>query len=239
LLNESFTVYEEGSKLCRPPATLPMLEKLCNRARHTYATYCSNSGGPPTTHSLTLPDDIHDLSAFGGTKGGVVKSPASSPPKGDTPSSDSSPAASGDCSAANSEQSQYGIPYSTCAQDVNGGTQGAPQDFTRSLYMPQEQSMLPSFENRYLVPSGGTQYPPPSQENAHQQNLLVIPPAEENEVDLDAFGYPHQPMQYNPYPRPEQFQDIFVGEDTGVQPPQNPQEDAWSMFVRSFGFPGM
>lgn len=215
-----------------------MLEKLCNRARHSYATYCSNSGGRPTTHPLTLPDDIHNLSAFGGTKGGVVKSPASSPPKGDTSSSDSSPAASGVC-AANSEQSQYGIPYSTCAQDVNGGTQGAPQDFTPSLYMPQEESMLPSFENGYFVSSEGTQYPP-SQENAHQQNLLVLPPAEENpELDLEAFGYPHQPMQYNMYPRPEQFQDIFVGEDTGVQPPQNPQEDAWSMFVSSFGFPGM
>ena len=221
-----------------------MLEKLCNRARHTYATYYSNSGGPPTTQSLTLPDDIHDLSAFGGTKGGVVKSPASSPPKGDTSSSSPSPAASGDCSANSAQpppmqQSQYGIPYSACAQDVSGGAQGAPQDFTPSLYMPQEQSMLPSFENEYSVASEGTQYPPPSQECAHQQNPLVLPPAENSEIDPEGFGYPHQPMHYGMYPRPEQFQDIFVDENTGVQTPQNPQDDAWSMFVSSFGFPGM
>ncbi|KAI0285848.1 fungal-specific transcription factor domain-containing protein, partial [Russula aff. rugulosa BPL654] len=81
LLEESFTVYEQGSRLCRPPATVPMLEKLCARARHTYATFCSNAGRGPQITPITLPDDIHDLSAFGGTKGGVIKSPASSPPK--------------------------------------------------------------------------------------------------------------------------------------------------------------
>src|SRR6266576_1143404 len=66
-----------------------MLEKLCVRARHTYAAFSSNAGGGPQMIRVTLPDDIHDLSAFGGTKGGVIKSPASSPPK-DTPSPDSS-----------------------------------------------------------------------------------------------------------------------------------------------------
>ena len=99
--------------------------------------------------------------------------------------------------------------------------------------------MLPPFENEYSVASEGTQYPPPSQEGAHQQNPLVLPPAENSEIDPEGFGYPHQPMHYGMYPRPEQFQDIFVDENTGVQTPQNPQDDAWSMFVSSFGFPGM
>jgi hypothetical protein len=228
-----------------------MLEKLCNRARHTYATYCSNSGSSQTILPLTLPDDIHDLSAFGGTKGGVVKSPASSPPKGDTPSSDSPPA-SGDCSANSAQQpqpppgpgpspiqqsqsqSQYGMPYVACAQDV---TQGAPPDFRPSLYVvPQEQSILPSFQNGYSVSSERTQYPPPSQESAHQQNPLVLPPTEENpELNYEALGFPQQPTQYSLYPQLEQFRDIFMGENPNVQPAQLPQNDVWWEFVDDLG----
>jgi len=218
-----------------------MLEKLCNRARHTYATYCSNtSGGPQTTLPLTLPDDIHDLSAFGGTKGGVVKSPASSPPKGDTPSSSSeSPTASPGNSAQPQpqagpipgpiQQSQYGMPYSACAQDVTGGTQGAP-DFRASLYVPQEQSMLPPFQNGYSVSSERTQFPPPSQESAHQQNPLMLPPTEETlEVDLEALGLP--PMRYSLYPQ----LNIFTGENAGVQHPQIPQDAVWWDIVDDLG----
>jgi hypothetical protein len=227
-----------------------MLEKLCNRARHTYATYCSNSGSSQTILPLTLPDDIHDLSAFGGTKGGVVKSPASSPPKGDTPSSSDSPPASGDCSANSAQQpqpppgpgpspiqqsqSQYGMPYVACAQDV---TQGAPPDFRPSLYVvPQEQSTLPSFQNGYSVSSERTQYPPPSQESAHHQNPLVLPPTEENpELNYEALGFPQQPTQYSLYPQLEQFRDIFMGENPNVQPAQLPQNDVWWEFVDDLG----
>jgi hypothetical protein len=239
-----------------------MLEKLCTRARHTYATFCSNTSmGSQTTHPLTLPDDIHDLSAFGGTKGGVIKSPASSPPKGDTPSSESSlSAGSGDCSANSAQppsagpvpgpiqqqQSQYGMPYST-AQGVTGTGAQETRDFGPSLYVPrsqQQQSMLPSFEGGYSVSSERTQFSPPSQqESAHQQsqNPMVLLTAEDTlDVDLAALGLPpvsQQPMQYSLYPQLDQFRDIFMGENenASVQSPQMPQDDVWWKFVDDLG----
>jgi hypothetical protein len=222
-----------------------MLEKLCSRARHTYSTFSSNttSGGAQTTVLLTLPDDIHDLSAFGGTKGGVIKSPASSPPKGDTPSPESTTlsAVSGDGSATSAQpgpiqqqqqQSQYGMPYST-AQD-------APPDFSSPLFAPQEQTMLPSFEGGYSVSPERAEFPPPSQESAQQQDnpMLLLSTDDALEFDLEALGLPpisQQPMQYSLYPQLEQFRDILMGGDTSVQPPQMPQDDVWWEFVGDLG----
>ncbi|KAI0255861.1 fungal-specific transcription factor domain-containing protein, partial [Lactifluus subvellereus] len=88
LLDQSVAVYEEGSRPCRPAATLPMLEKLRDRAHHTYSAYCANiNGGPQTVVPPNLPDDIHELSAFGGTKGAVInKSPSGSPQGSGAPS---------------------------------------------------------------------------------------------------------------------------------------------------------
>jgi len=228
-----------------------MLEKLCNRARHTYSTFCSNtSGGPQTTLSLTLPDDIHDLSAFGGTKGGVIKSPASSPPKYDAPSPESAASPDG---LANSplpqlpagsvprsiQQPPFGMPY-CIAQDVAHAERA--QDFEPSVFVQQGQAMLPpSFESGYSVSSERTQFPPPSQESAQQQNPLILLPTEGGalEVDFEAFGLPpisQQPMQYSLYPQLEQFRDIFMGENTSAQPIQISQDDVWWKFVDDLGF---
>jgi len=231
-----------------------MLEKLCARARHVYATFCSNGGGGGSQMMLiTFPDDIHDLSAFGGTKGGVIKSPASSPPK-DTPSPESLPAVSGDCASISPhlppagsipgpgpvQQSQYGMPYSTATAVQDAITTPTPtsSDFEPSIFVqPQEQqSMLPSFESGYPVPSEGTQYPSsPPQESAHQQNPMV-------KVDLDALGLPpvsQQPMQYSLYPQLEQFRDIFMDDNTSIQPPQVPQDEVWWKFVDDLGIQGI
>jgi len=217
--------------LLRQHRSQPMLEKLCGRARHTYSTFCSNtSGGSQTTLPLTLP--------------------ASSPPKGgDTPSPKSSlSAVSGECPASLAQppagsipgsiqqQSPFGIPYST-PQDVTR-IQRTPE-FRPSLFVPQERTMLPSFESGYSVSSERTQFPPPSQGSAQQQNPSVILPTEETlDVDLEALGLhpiPQQPMQYSLYPQLEQFRDIFMGENTGAQPPQTPQDDVWWKFVDDLG----
>lgn len=106
LLDQSVAVYEEGSRPCRPAATVPMLEKLRSRAHHTYSAYCATvTGRPGTLLSINLPDDIHDLSAFGGTKGAVInKSPSNSPHGSSAPSPDST--LSGDI-PANSAHSQH------------------------------------------------------------------------------------------------------------------------------------
>ncbi|KAF8269849.1 hypothetical protein EI94DRAFT_1573121, partial [Lactarius quietus] len=90
LLDQSVAVYEEGSGPCRPPATVPMLDKLRSRAHHTYTAYCDSVNGcPGALIPLNLPD-IHDLSAFGGTKGAVItKSPSNSPHGSNAPSPDS------------------------------------------------------------------------------------------------------------------------------------------------------
>ncbi|KAI9511610.1 fungal-specific transcription factor domain-containing protein [Russula earlei] len=121
LLDQSLTVYEEGSRLSRPPATMPMLEKLRHRAHHAYSAFASNmSGGSQTPLPFTLPDNIHDLSAFGGTRGGVIsKSPTNSPEGSGAPSPpDSSLSAlSADVSANSIHQparsSQSPIPLAT------------------------------------------------------------------------------------------------------------------------------
>lgn len=242
-----------------------MLEKLCARARHTYATFCSNPGDGRQITPITLPDDIHDLSAFGGTKGGVIKSPASSPPKDAfSPDSESSlSAVSGrDCPSRSTQsptagsdptqvqQSQYVMPYTTttaaAAQDATP-TQISP-DFGPSMFVqPQDQqSMLPSFEPGYSVHSGGTQFSSsPLQESAHQRNPMTLLPREGLEVDLEALGLPPisqqqtQPMQYSLYPQLEQFRDIFMGDDTEVHPPRVPQDEVWWRFVDDLGIQGI
>jgi len=243
-----------------------MLEKLCARARHTYATFCSNAGGRPQTTLITLPDDIHDLSAFGGTKGGIIKSPASSPPK-DIPSSpDSSLSAvpGSDCTSISAQspaagsnicpvhQSQYVMPYTTtaaaaaAAQDVTPTPTQISPDFGSSMFVqtPQEQqSMLPSFECGYSVPSEGTQFSSssPLQESTNQQNPMVLLPREGLEFDFEALGLPpvcQQPMQYSLYPQLEQFRDIFIGDTTDV-PPQVPQHEVWWKFIDDLGIQGI
>jgi len=81
-----------------------MLDKLRSRAHHTYTAYCDSVNGcPGALIPLNLPD-IHDLSAFGGTKGAVItKSPSNSPHGSNAPSPDSIHSAD---VTANSVQSQ-------------------------------------------------------------------------------------------------------------------------------------
>jgi hypothetical protein len=62
---------------------------------------------------------------------------------------------------------------------------------------------------------------------------MVLLPREGLEFDLEALGLPpvsQQPMQYSLYPQLEQFRDIFMGENTDVQPPQVPQHEGWWRF---------
>ena len=74
---------------------------------------------------------------------------------------------------------------------------------------------------------------------------MVLLPRDGLEVDLRALGLPpvsQQPMQavqYNLYPQLEQFRDIFMGENTDVQPPQVPQDEVWWRFVDDLGIQGI
>lgn len=239
-----------------------MLEKLCARARHTYATFCSNTGRGPQITPITLPDDIHDLSAFGGTKGGVIKSPASSPPK-DTSSPESSLSAvsGGDCPPRSAQsptaghnpcqvqRSQYVMPYTGTTAAPAPAQDATPRqtspDFAPSMFVqPEEQQpILPSFERGYSVSSEGTLFSSsPLQVSEHQQNPMTLLPREGLEVDLEALGLPtvsQEPMQYSLYPQLEQFRDIFMGENTDVQPPQVPQDEVWWKFVDDLGIQGI
>jgi len=219
--------------------------------------FCTNAGGTGSQTTIPpLPDDIHDLSAFGGTKGGVIKSPASSPPK-DTPSPDSSLSvvSGGDCpcpslSASSPggsipgsgpvQQSQYGMPYSTDTVAQDATPRQTPPDFAPSMFVQtqEQQSMHPSFESGFSVPSEGTQFSSPLQETASQQTPVVVLPRDNLEVDLDALGLPplcQQPMQYSLYPQLEQFRDVYMGEDTSGQAPQVPQDAMWWKIADDLG----
>ena len=84
-----------------------MLEKLRTRAHHTYSAYCDTvNGRPGALIPHNLPDDIHDLSAFGGTKGVVVtKSPSNSPHGSNAPSPDSTLSADVPANSVHSQRS--------------------------------------------------------------------------------------------------------------------------------------
>jgi hypothetical protein len=146
------------------------------------------------------------------------------------------------------------MPFTTTAaaataQDATP-TQTSP-DFGPSMFVQtpdqQQQSILPSYERGYSVSSEGAQFSsssPSSQEGACQQNPnRMVLPREGLEVDLEALGLPppvsQQPMQYNLYPQLDQFRDIFMGENTDVQPPQVPQDEVWWRFVDDLGIQGV
>ena len=266
-----------------------MLQRLRNRAHHTYSTFCSNiNGGSQIPLPLTRRDDIHDLSAFGGTKGSVIsKSPTSSPRESEAPSLDSCPSAvSGDIPANSAypqrssrsptslpchspltysssgssplhqpdgqvmtqvsygcipgpiQQPQFGLSYTT-DQDTTP-TQRAP-DFQPSMFLPHDHSLLPSLETGYSVSQETAQFRPTALEGTQQQNPLASMPVEEGFLDFDfeALGLlpvpQQQPMQYNQYPQLQQFQDIFMGDDPSVQPPQTPMDDVWWKFADDLG----
>ncbi|KIJ65704.1 hypothetical protein HYDPIDRAFT_110852 [Hydnomerulius pinastri MD-312] len=76
-LDQAMLLYERGSEPCRPPATLPVLQKLRSRAvsaltgRQMGATYCDASGSP------SAPDELEVLK---GSRTVITKtSPSSSP----------------------------------------------------------------------------------------------------------------------------------------------------------------
>jgi hypothetical protein len=86
-----------------------MLEKLRARAHHAYSAYCDTvNGRPGAPIPLNLPDDIHDLSAFGGTKGAVItKSPSNSPHGSSAPSPESTLSADIPTNSAHSQCSSH------------------------------------------------------------------------------------------------------------------------------------
>jgi hypothetical protein len=86
-----------------------MLEKLRSRAHHTYSAYCDTVNGlPGALIPHNLPDDIHDLSAFGGTKGAVItKSPSNSPHGSDAPSPESILSVDVPTNSAHSQRSSH------------------------------------------------------------------------------------------------------------------------------------
>jgi len=137
------------------------------------------------------------------------------------------------------QQPQFGLPY-PADQDTTP-TQRAP-DFQPSMFVPQDQSLLPSFETGYSVSQETVQFHPTAQEGTHQQNPLASMPVEEGILDFDfeALGLPpvpqQQPMRYNQYPQLQQFQDVFMGGDPSVgQPAQIPMDDVWWKFVDDLG----
>ncbi|KAH9967272.1 fungal-specific transcription factor domain-containing protein [Russula dissimulans] len=265
LLDQSVVVYEEGSRLCRPPATMPMLNKLRRRAYHTYSAYASTLDGEPQAPlPFTAPDDIHDLSAFGGTKGSVIsRSPTNSPQVSAAPSPDSSSllTVSTDITAIaaahppRSSQSPISLSHSSPLTFSSGGSSPPRQsDSPRAVSygsIPQAQagfipgpSQPPQFGMPY--PTGTPQDPIPTQgapdfgpSLLEQQNTLLSLPTREEilDIDLEELGLPlgPQPMQYSQFPQLEQFQDILMGDSTAARPPQIPQDDAWWQFVDDLG----
>jgi hypothetical protein len=109
------------------------------------------------------------------------------------------------------------------------------------MFVPHDQSLLPSLETGYSVSQETAQFHPTTQEGTQQQNPLASMPVEEGFLDFDfeALGLlpvpQQQPLQYNQYPQLQQFQDIFMGDDPSVQPPQTSMDDVWWKFADDLG----
>ncbi|KAF8892108.1 hypothetical protein BD779DRAFT_1437104 [Infundibulicybe gibba] len=75
-LEQALPFYEEGSKPCRPPATLPMLQKLCVRAATTFSSFKAGMGDAKTLVDPNRPDELEVL---GGRKTVINQSNPNSP----------------------------------------------------------------------------------------------------------------------------------------------------------------
>jgi len=237
-----------------------MLEKLRRRAYQIYSTYTSNlNGGPQALLPHTAPDDIHDLSAFGGTKGSVIsKSPTNSPQGSSAPSPDSLTSVSADVTTntvvhpPRSSQSPISLAFSS------GGSSPLHQSDSPHAVsygpIPQPQAGFipgPDQQSQFAL-----QYPTGTPQDAtatqgapnvgpsllEQQNPLASLPSGEEilDIDLEELGLPlgpqqPQPMLYSQFPQLEQFQDIFMDDGTAARPLQIPQDDVWWQFVDDLG----
>ncbi|KAH7923981.1 hypothetical protein BV22DRAFT_1167136 [Leucogyrophana mollusca] len=79
-LDQALVLYDEGSRYCRPPATLPMLEKLRHRAFAAFTA--AKTGVPnPSGHSVSRNPSVPDeLEVLGGRKSVITStSPSTSP----------------------------------------------------------------------------------------------------------------------------------------------------------------
>ncbi|KAI0272482.1 hypothetical protein BC834DRAFT_966502 [Gloeopeniophorella convolvens] len=204
LLDQSLTVYEEGSKACRPAATVPMLDRLRSRAHQAYAAYCANmNGGDRNLLPLNLPDDIHDLSAFGGTKGGVInKSPSNSPHGSSAPSPENNSTLSGEAAAHGVGQipprsSHSPLPLSTQSplSYSSNGSSPPHQPDTQSVQLPYGSIPDASQQPQFGLPSGpfsNGQEATPTQRSAAFRPQLYIPSEQSLLASLDS-GYPVSP----------------------------------------------
>ncbi|PFH46879.1 hypothetical protein AMATHDRAFT_68883 [Amanita thiersii Skay4041] len=78
-LNQALPFYEEGSQACRPPNSLAMLQKLCQRAATIYNTF--QAGLEDTKLRTTnLPDQPDELEVLGGRKSVITRQTRSNPP---------------------------------------------------------------------------------------------------------------------------------------------------------------
>jgi hypothetical protein len=243
LLDQSVEVYGEGSKLCRPAATVvrtgplawgvspalmqthmqPMLEKLRGRAHHTYTAYCANiNGGPQTLVPHGLQDDIHDLSAFGGTKGAVInKSPSVSPQGSGASSPDSNPPGDIPPNSAHTQRSSHSpsslshhsaVTFSSCgsysphrpdahttAENPYGSILSAGS-IPEAVQQPQFGLPYPTTLNNTPaqgVPDFGS---PPFVSQAQAQSLLPSPEGGYSVIAEDAQSPPSQDATHEQNP---------------------------------------
>jgi hypothetical protein len=156
----------------------PMLERLRTRAHHTYAAYCANiNGAPQTTVPHNRPDDIHDLSAFGGTKGAVInKSPSDSSPSPNSNTPGDTPQSSSSVHTQRSSHPPHSLAHhSPCANSSGGSSTPHHSDAQAMAEITYSSAgLIPEVAQQ---PQLGLPYPTnTTQDNAHNQGLPDIGP---------------------------------------------------------------
>ncbi|KAF9268994.1 hypothetical protein L218DRAFT_916484 [Marasmius fiardii PR-910] len=252
---EALPFFQEGSRLCRPPNTLTILQALLNRAQKIYSAFLhgkSQTGSAPSAGVSENPDVFEVL---GGRPSVITHS--SSPPTSNSPESshERSPPympMEGSCVAS----SGHGSPadqvmdldyYDSLALDI------APQDHGLSSYsLPTAQDSVGSTQSHHSHP---VQYPDQAQasRNAPTQaampNLggrtveqyypqLTVPPPEyydKNPPPKTPQLYDQLQVVYNVNPQ-QQAQAQYDYHESGYTPTQ---DEIWRDFAKEIGIPNM
>ncbi|KAI0048107.1 hypothetical protein FA95DRAFT_1518037 [Auriscalpium vulgare] len=262
-LNVARPIYEEGSELCRPPATMAMLDKLHARAHaaftdyHTKLQYGETSRPLPNDGCRSVPDE---LDVIGGrtsviTKSAPVSPHASTPPSPDAGSASQSASPEADPSHVGANMLPLSYVRSVAAPDP-----GAHAGTSSSYAAPTETEAVSNTYNSdsssayaaYFDPAAGLAYgyaPADASQPAYQAMQVVeakpslCRPGGAGEFAAaprryDAYGSrdaaPVQPLGQSQYKFYQPLATVGAAPLT-VQPPVQNQQEIWWKFVEDLG----
>ncbi|KAF9005897.1 fungal-specific transcription factor domain-containing protein [Cyathus striatus] len=250
-LEATVPFYEEGSRPCRAPGTVGILQKLCQRASVAYAAFKAGVEDG-TRKSATDPDRPDELEVLGGRKTIITtKSNANSPSN----ASATSPIPLKHDEEGNSPASQAGAAEMLMEYYQELGNAGYEIHHTRQDYEMKSAEQYGQ-EMAYAPPIRPQQQPIPTDDTSTSYMPHYTPSQGGSNVHIDNQEYPqaeHLPAKhphmwhasYHPshhsQPQPMSYGSIgYMDAHTHQsyrfnQHPQPNQDEIWRNFVLDFG----